>query len=181
MRSQSSAPPPPHCTTLHYTTQHQYLIQHSHAPRPVDAAVWSSAVDVAEYSPTFRLNGYTLRLVDVFLSPVTRNRYKTRVTPSSAVFGCWYILDSVQRDTHEEWVAAYERDHTQENVPSAANYLVQDLGTRKSWIVVKKLFEGDAAWSKGMWPGKSESNTKHIVGTQNGVMAASTIRTFEPT
>ena len=45
----------------------------------------------------------------------------------------------------------------------------------------RRFHKEDTAWEKGTSLGKSETNTEHIGGTENGAMGARTIRRLEPT
>ena len=76
-------------------------------------------------------------------------------------------LGFASRDTHVEKVASHRsRQRTTEII-------------RK--ILFRLHHEGDTAWDKGIWLGKSETNPEHIFGTKNGAMGARTIRRLEPT
>ena len=78
--------------------------------------------------------------------------------------------------------AAHDRDHTQRVVPLAETVLFKIVAREHRGLSSgKRLHEGDTAWDKGIWLGKSETTPEHTVGTQNGVMGTRTIRRLEPT
>ena len=75
----------------------------------------------------------------------TQNRYKTRITPGSVTWP-WVVRHAgfcVTRYARgaggtTPFRAAYDRDYTQEICSVCTDCLVQDLGTRTSWIVIRK-------------------------------------------
>ena len=76
--------------------------------------------------------------------------------------------------------AAYDQDHTQQTVPLAETIFFETLALdHRGLSSVRRLHNGDTAWSKEIWLGRSESNPEHVVGTKSGVMAM-TIRRLEP-
>ena len=78
--------------------------------------------------------------------------------------------------------AAYDQDYTQEIVPFAETVLFSILAPEHRGLSSgKRLHKGDTAWDKGVWLGKSETNSEQIVGTKDGAMGARTIRRLEPT
>ena len=76
--------------------------------------------------------------------------------------------------------AAHDRDRTQRVVPLAETVKIV-ASEHRGLSSGKRLHEGDTAWDKGIWLGKSETIPEHTVGTQNGVMGTRTIRRLEQT
>ena len=67
--------------------------------------------------------------------------------------------------------AAHDRDCTQQVVPLAETVLFKIVAVEHRGLSSgKRLHEGDTAWDKGIWLGKSETTPEHTIGTQNGVM-----------
>ena len=115
--------------------------------------------------------------------------YKARITLESAIWS-WmvgYAGFCVTRYARETgcitpFRAAYDRDYTQKTVPFAETILFKILVPEHRGLSSgKRLRKGHAAWDKGIWLGKSETNFEHFAGTKHGAMGARTIRWLEPT
>ena len=132
-----------------------------------------SATQLSEQRPRRTINSDNWRKT---LRYDTQNRYKTRITPESAIWP--QMVGGYARGAvgFTPFRAAYDRDLSQEIVAFAEPILFKILATEHRGLSSgQRLHKGDTAWEKGIWLGKSQTNPEHMVGTKSGEIEARTI------